>query len=191
MSHFVSIETGIWPKDIGRAHVIDCGFTSEIRKPTALHNFGTNSNYRTPERSMYIFTILGLCTLVAALPRVKRQVIFNEWIYLNLFREIFGFFLSYFGRVFFPPKRSCITIKFLLVYCLFSQKVELARALLLLISRFFLQKSKYPSPFLLDLGWPYMPYFNLDYTCITVMCFFKKGMSARELILGLEIICPN
>lgn len=77
-------------------------------------------------------------------------------------------------------------------YIVYFHKSRISKSFTLTYLKIFLQKSKYPSPFLLDLGWPYMPYFNLDYTCITVMCFFlKRDMSARELILGLEIICPN
>lgn len=106
MSDFVSIETGIWPKDIRGSHVIDRGFTTEIRKPTALHN--TYSIYRTTERSMYFLTILGLCTLVAALPRVKRQVksLMNK--YTLTFSQNFRIFFSYFGRLFVKKDRVSV-----------------------------------------------------------------------------------
>lgn len=108
MSDFVSIETGIWPKDIRGSHVIDRGFTTEIRKPTALHN--TYSIYRTTERSMYFLTILGLCTLVAALPRVKRQVksLMNK--YSLTFFSKFSDFFSYFGRFFVKKDRVSVPL---------------------------------------------------------------------------------
>lgn len=128
MSDFVSIETGIWPKDIRGSHVIDRGFTTEIRKPTALHN--TYSIYRTTERSMYFLTILGLCTLVAALPRVKRQVkIFNEQIFLDFFLKIFGFFfLNYFDRLF--VKKDRVSVPFSIYEFNFTNCRTIAWALL-------------------------------------------------------------
>lgn len=58
---------------------------------------------------MYFLTILGLCTLVAALPRVKRQVkIFNEQIYLDFFSQNFRIFFSYFGRLFIKKDRVSV-----------------------------------------------------------------------------------
>lgn len=118
MSHFMSIETGIWPKDIRGSHVIDRGFTTEIRKPTALHS--TYSIFRTTERSMYFLTILGLCTLVAALPRVKRQVksLMNK--YTLTFFYIFGFFFLFWP--FFLIVWSCISSSWYI--CLISHNVE-------------------------------------------------------------------
>lgn len=126
MSDFVSIETGIWPKDIRGSHVIDRGFTTEIRKPTALHN--TYSIYRTTERSMYFLTILGLCTLVAALPRVKRQVKFLMDKYtLTFFLKKFEFFFLFWP--FFLIVWSCISSSWYI--SLISHNVESWHQLLL------------------------------------------------------------
>lgn len=126
MSDFVSIETGIWPKDIRGSHVIDRGFTTEIRKPTALHN--TYSIYRTTERSMYFLTILGLCTLVAALPRVKRQVKFlmNKYTLTFFFKKFEFFFLFW---PFFLIVWSCISSSWYI--SLISHNVESWHQLLL------------------------------------------------------------
>lgn len=126
MSDFVSIETGIWPKDIRGSHVIDRGFTTEIRKPTALHN--TYSIFRTTERSMYFLTILGLCTLVAALPRVKRQVKFLMDKYtLTFFLKKFEFFFLFWP--FFLIVWSCISSSWYI--SLISHNVESWHQLLL------------------------------------------------------------
>lgn len=60
---------------------------------------------------MYFLTILGLCTLVAALPRVKRQVkiLMNKYT-LTFFSKISDFFFSYFGRLFIRKDRVSVPL---------------------------------------------------------------------------------